>query len=162
MLAERLVALVPLLRHRFFSGFPDDLREQMSSVTPHQVEALCHLTGAGALTMHELAEAQGCAMSTATALADRLLKQKLAERVPDASDRRLVRLVPTARARALTDRFAASKRAAALAAVTPLSDEELATLVDLLVKIAGQEVEAAVADAARCQGTDMGASGPQS
>lgn len=139
-LADRFAALLPALKQRFQASLPPDLRAELTRVTPHQLEALHVLhtlraaeEGRG-ITMHDLAEAQHCALSTATALADRLIAQDLAERVTDPADRRVVRIAPTARGTRLTQRFADTRRETVLRALEPLSDEEVAALVELLSK----------------------------
>ena len=136
-LAEQVLDLMPALRRRVERGFPPELREELHTVTVHQLEALRHLCRCGGMTMAELAGVQGIGLSSATALADRLLRQGLAQRTSDPNDRRVVRLVPTDGARQLVDRFAAAKRRTALDALTALDDDEAATLLALLSKIAG-------------------------
>jgi DNA-binding MarR family transcriptional regulator len=133
--AEQILALLPQLRQRFERELPSELREELSSATVHQVEALCHLTSRGGLTMNELADAQRIGLSSATALADRLLRQGLAQRTSDPSDRRVVRLVPTDAATDLAARFVAAKRRVALRALATLDDGEAATLLALLTKM---------------------------
>jgi DNA-binding MarR family transcriptional regulator len=92
-------------------------------------------------SMQEVARMQGCALSTATALADRLIGHGLAERTADAEDRRVVKIVPTDRARDLMEKFIASRRQIALAALSPLDDDEAAALIRLLRKMAWADVE---------------------
>jgi DNA-binding MarR family transcriptional regulator len=142
-LADRFFSFVPALKRQFQAGLPADLTEELSRVTPHQMEALqaLHLLSAAGgspmgATMNELARNQRCAMSTATALADRLIRQGLAERIPDPSDRRVIHIAPTPQGRKLTRRFAAARRDIALQALAPLNDAELTTLIELLDKVA--------------------------
>ncbi|MFN2568997.1 MAG: MarR family winged helix-turn-helix transcriptional regulator [Candidatus Dormibacteria bacterium] len=135
---DRFLALMPRLRRRFEAHLPPDVRAELATVTPHQVEALCHLVREGGATMHELARSQGCGMSSATSLADRLHRQSLAERAPDPGDRRVVRLLPTPRAAALIDSFQASRREAAIDALGALSDSEVDQLITLLDMVAGE------------------------
>jgi len=138
LLAEQVLDLLPRLRRRFEQSCPPELREELATVTVHQLEALRQLCcGDGGLTMAELAAAQGIGLSSATALADRLLRQGLAQRTSDPADRRVVRLVPTDAARQLVRRFAAAKRRTAVHALESLDDAEAATLLALLGKIAG-------------------------
>jgi len=144
-LADRFFSFVPALKRQFQAGLPADLTEELSRVTPHQMEALqaLHLLGAAGgstmgATMNELARSQRCAMSTATALADRLIRQGLAERIPDPGDRRVIHIAPTAQGRELTRRFAAVRRDIALRALAPLDDAELTTLITLLDKVASR------------------------
>jgi DNA-binding MarR family transcriptional regulator len=141
-LAGDALALVPLIKRRIQAGIPAGLSEELGGVTQHQMEALhlLHLALAGGesgvgATMNELARKQGCALSTATALADRLLRQGLAERIADPDDRRVVRIAPTPRGEQLCARFAEAKRDIAVEAMSRLSDDEAATLIDLLRKI---------------------------
>lgn len=135
-LVDRFMELMPRLKRLFESGLPDDLRDQLNTVTPHQIQALCHLASQGGATMHELARAQGCATSSVTSLADRLLRHGLAERVSDLADRRVVRLVPTPAAAALVERFTAARRETARLALGSLGADEARTLVDLLGRVA--------------------------
>jgi len=133
--AEEILALFPRMRRRFERELPGELRDELSNVTRHQLEALCHLVSSGGITMNQLAEAQAVGLSSATALADRLLRQGLAQRTSDPTDRRVVRLVPTADATQLVERFSAAKRRAARHALDALDDDEAQTLLRLLTKI---------------------------
>ncbi len=114
-------------------------------MTSHQLEAvglLMQLRGReDGASMHEVARMQGCALSTATALADRLIRQGLADRTADVDDRRVVKIVPTDRARALLEKFVESRRQIAVSALQSLSDEEAATLITLLRKLAMAQAE---------------------
>ena len=133
---DRLVAL----KRKVTAAVPPEVSEAMAAVTPHQVDALCLMDGTDVgMTMNELARAQGCALSSATALVDRLVSQELAERHPDPNDRRIVRIAPTQRAKALIVSSRASKRELGLALLEPLSDAEIGDLVALLTKIAPKE-----------------------
>lgn len=135
-LAEQILELIPCLRRRFEQAFPAELRDELSTVTVHQLEALRQLRRDGGMTMAELAQSQGIGLSSATALADRLLRQGLAQRTSDAHDRRVVRVVPTDAAVQLVERFAAAKRRTARHALDSLDDGEAATLLALLRKLA--------------------------
>jgi DNA-binding MarR family transcriptional regulator len=137
LLTEQLLEIVPRLRRRFEQSWPPELREELSTVTMHQVEALRHLSESGGMTMAELAHAQHIGLSSATALADRLLRQGLAQRTSDPSDRRVVRVVPTDAALRLVERFGAARHRVATHTIDALDDDEVATLVALLTKIAG-------------------------
>jgi DNA-binding MarR family transcriptional regulator len=142
-LAEQILEVVPRLRRRFEQGLSPELRDELVTVTVHQLEALRHLGHSGGMTMAELAQAQGIGLSSATALADRLLRQGLAQRTSDPADRRVVRLVPTEAAMQLGERFAAAKRRIALRALAALDDAEAADLLRLLRKLADTQPEAA-------------------
>jgi DNA-binding MarR family transcriptional regulator len=133
--AQQILELLPRFRRRFELAVPGELREELASVTVHQMEALCHLIGSRGMTMNELAQAQSIGLSSATALADRLLRQGLAQRTSDPSDRRVVRLVPTDTATALVQRFTGAKRRIAMQTLAALDDGEAATLLALLTKM---------------------------
>jgi DNA-binding MarR family transcriptional regulator len=133
--AQQILDLLPRLRRHFERALPGELREELSGVTVHQVEALSHLIGSGGMTMQRLAESQCVGLSSATALADRLLRQGLVQRTSDPSDRRVVRLVPTEAATELVQRFTCAKRRMALQALATLDDAEARTVLQLLSKM---------------------------
>jgi DNA-binding MarR family transcriptional regulator len=135
---EQLLEMVPRLRRRFEQTWPPELRDDLNTVTVHQVEALRQLRGSGGMTMAELAQSQHIGLSSATALADRLLRQGLAQRTSDPNDRRVVRVVPTEAALELVERFCAARHRTATHALAALDNDEAATLLALLGKIAGE------------------------
>lgn len=137
--AAELVTVFGVLARRFRTAIPEALEAELGTVTPHQLEALHVLLqtrecGSSGLTMNELARLQGCALSSASALVDRLLREGLVDRVSDASDRRVVRVVPTAKGDAFCTQFAQVKRSVALQMLCQLSVAEIETLVALLQK----------------------------
>lgn len=149
-LADEVVMMFAAMARRMRATLPDALQAQLQAplgaTTPHQLEALHILHraqkgGDAGLTMNELARQQGCAVSSASALADRLVCEGLAERVPDSGDRRVVRLVSTARGDALCTQFGAIKRQVTLETLRALDVEELDTLVSLLRKVQAQPVQ---------------------
>ncbi|HEV3125359.1 MAG TPA: MarR family transcriptional regulator [Candidatus Dormibacteraeota bacterium] len=135
-LADAYLDLMPRMRRRIEARFPDDLREELAVATPYQLEALLAMDAPGGITMNALARTQRISDSSCTALADRLVRQGLAERVSDPSDRRVVRLVPTGLAQRFVERFRAAKRCAALELLAALDDSELETFVALVRKMA--------------------------
>jgi DNA-binding MarR family transcriptional regulator len=135
-LADAYLELMPMIRRRIEARFPADLREELASATPYQLEALLAMDTPGGITMNQLARTQRISDSSCTALADRLVRQGLVERVADPNDRRVVRLVPTQPGLGFVRRFRAAKRSSALAALAALDDDELATYVALVRKMA--------------------------
>lgn len=91
---EQVLRLQPLLQRTLRVPLPDEISARLGAVTPHQLEALSRLPPAG-ITMHEFAEAVGISGAAATALANRMIRQGLAKRSYDPSDRRTVWLAPT-------------------------------------------------------------------
>jgi DNA-binding MarR family transcriptional regulator len=140
-LAEAALGLIPGVKRRLQASLPEEMRSELSRVTWHQVEALKQLSvsqGSAGATMTELARLQSCALSSATALVDRLIAQGLAQRRPDPLDRRVIRIAPTAGGEQLLKRFEIERRRIALEALAPLSDDEVATLLQLMRKLAGE------------------------
>jgi len=148
-LIDRLLELMPRARRQFQASLPEDVSTELANVTPHQFEALHilhRLRDGGEApmgpTMNELARHQRCALSTATALVDRLIRQGLADRVSDPEDRRVVHIVPTERGDGLLRRFTSTKHAMMVELLAPLSDAELTTLLRLLDKVAAATAHA--------------------
>jgi DNA-binding MarR family transcriptional regulator len=135
---EVFAQVAPGLRRRMQAELPQDLQDDMCKITPHQGETLYLLAGGGerGVTMNELARRQQCALSTATAMVDRLIKLGLAARISDDSDRRVVRITVTETGAALTRQFAAAKRRAILKVLSALNDDEVRSLVQLMKKMA--------------------------
>jgi len=75
--------------------------------------------------MNEIARMQQCALSSASALVDRVIRLGFAERLSDPDDRRIIHIVPTKVGLEMLDRFDAARKAVALEALAPLSDDDL-------------------------------------
>jgi DNA-binding MarR family transcriptional regulator len=132
-LLERYLDAQPVLHRRFADAMPEDLRVELGDVTMHQLGALHAIARRDRLTMRQLAGClQATSMSTATQMADRLVKLELVERNHDNDDRRVVCLALTPRARNLFDRLIAVRRGVLADTFAALDDEELATLVSLM------------------------------
>lgn len=67
-------------------------------VTMAQLKALILLVQSGGLRSRDLADGLGIAPSATTPLVDRLVDQKLVRREPDATDRRIIWIRPSAKA----------------------------------------------------------------
>jgi len=74
-------------------------------MTMAQLKAVMLLVQSGGLRSRELADGLGIAPSAATPLVDRLVDQKLARREPDAEDRRIIWIRPTAKSNGLYDQL---------------------------------------------------------
>jgi DNA-binding MarR family transcriptional regulator len=135
-LIERFVTLRPLFNRRFGTKeCPPDLREELRSVTLHQLEALARIYPDG-LTMGALARALEITDGSAAVLADRLVKRGLAERRPDEKDRRVVWLAPSARAMSLIERFRQIERERIALGLSVLDDAHLTAFMEALELIA--------------------------
>jgi DNA-binding MarR family transcriptional regulator len=135
-LIERFITLKPALERQWATKvLPPDLQEQARSVTCHQIEALQHM-GSNGLKMRDLARALDITDGSAAVLSERLVKQGLAERRPDPDDRRVVWLVPSARARAMSERFKQFKRESIVESLRGLDEPQLRALIEALERIA--------------------------
>jgi DNA-binding MarR family transcriptional regulator len=136
VLLDQFTGLLGRLKKRVAAGMPQEWREQMSGATQHQMEALFLLSQSpDGMTMNDLAKQQSCALSTATALVDRLVQQGLAERHDDPSDRRVVRIVASESAQSCLALAQEGKHHLATELLAPLNDSEVRQLVTLLTKI---------------------------
>jgi DNA-binding MarR family transcriptional regulator len=138
-LADALFGYIGGLKRRLMASVPDELRGEFGAVTWHQVGALEQLraamqTSSGA-TMNEIARMQQCALSSASALVDRMIRLGFAERRNDPEDRRIIHIVPTALGEQMLERFDDARKTVALEALAPLTDADLEKLVALMAKV---------------------------
>jgi DNA-binding MarR family transcriptional regulator len=137
---DRFVRLRPAVLARMRASVPAELRAEFEAITGRQLQALSALPEAG-LTMRELASALGVSGATASVLSDRLVTQGLAARGADPVDRRIVRLAPTASGAALTARYREAQRQAVAALLGSLTDEQVASWLDIMQTLAGEDTE---------------------
>jgi DNA-binding MarR family transcriptional regulator len=138
VLVDRFLAVQPRLRRRFARAMPAHLRAELGGVTMQQMAALHAIAQEGGVTMSRLAgRLEAASLSSATQMADRLVKLGLTERTSDPDDRRVVRLSLSPRGRSLLTGMEAGWRAAMGEALGGLTDAECARLVELLEKVAG-------------------------
>jgi DNA-binding MarR family transcriptional regulator len=138
-LAHLLFDYIGGLKRRLMASVPEELKDEFGAVTWHQLGALEQLRAAtessSGATMNEIARMQQCALSSASALVDRVIRLGFAERHSDPEDRRTIHIVPTRLGLDMLARFDAARKAVALEALAPLSDEDLERLVVLMGKI---------------------------
>ena len=152
-LADLLFGYIGGLKRRLMASVPEELKGEFGAVTWHQVGALEQLraateTSSGA-TMNEIARMQQCALSSASALVDRMIRLGFAERLSDPEDRRIIRIVPTRLGLQMLDGFDEARRAVSLEALAALSDADLEQLVLLMSKIVDWPEPGHVKEAAR-------------
>ncbi len=155
MLLERLQAAQSELRRRLLDVVSPSLRvelEEFRGTTVHQVEVVRRLLLGDAMTMRDVAAAQGIGLSGATQLVDRLERRELVVRVRDEHDRRVQHVVPTDRARELATRFKTGMRHASEVVFAALDDDELQTYVELTERIAAGASETVDPDLRRATG----------
>lgn len=140
-LLARLLDLQPQVRRRFEAAMPTrdllgSLRDAIANTTMRQLEVMRLLGTSGPIAMHELAERAGISRSSATEVIDRLESQGMVERHHDPDDRRSIEVALTEKAAGLVGQFRAFHQASISAFAEAYDDEELATLVGLLEKVA--------------------------
>ncbi|MGD0447234.1 MAG: MarR family transcriptional regulator [Candidatus Dormibacteria bacterium] len=132
-LIDQFLDLQPRMRRRFTRVIPPDLHAEMEVVTFQQMQALHAIARRSGVTMGELAGClEAASLSSATQMADRLVKLGMVERMSDPVDRRLVRVALSPRGRDLLRRREAAWREGMGKALKGLTDDECATLVRLL------------------------------
>ena len=137
-LIDEFLDLQPRMHRRLTRVIPPDVHAEMGAVTFQQMHALHVIARRSGVTMGELAGClEAASLSSATQMADRLVKLGLVERMSDPGDRRLVRVTLSPRGRDLLRRREAAWREGMGKALEGLTDEECATLVRLLERAVG-------------------------
>lgn len=139
---RRYLELRPVVRARLTASVPESLHREFESLTAHQLLALLQLPPEG-LSMSQLATVLGVMGATVSVLADRLVAQGVAVRMPDPADRRVVRLVPSERGQRLVARATAQQRRSAAEIFDRLSDDQVVAFLDVLETLAGGMPDAA-------------------
>jgi DNA-binding MarR family transcriptional regulator len=122
-LAERLRLVITRLARR--------LRQQGDAeASPTQLAVLATIERHGPITLGELAAAERVQPPTVTAAIDRLEGQGLVRRLPDGTDRRVIRVDVTAAGRKLLARHRSRKTAYLAKRLDGLTPAERATLAD--------------------------------
>jgi DNA-binding MarR family transcriptional regulator len=115
--------------------------DEASGLSAPRLSALSVMVFAGPMTMGELANAEQVKPPTMTRLVEGLVADGLAKRAPDAADRRLVRIAPTAKGRRLLE-AARARRVKALAGrleiLSPVERRALARGVELVEQVFGE------------------------
>lgn len=140
----RLIETLPHLFRRLVISMPNEV-EGLAKVTTEQYGVLNQVLACGSLSMSELAVARNVALNTATSLIDRLVAAGLVERRGDPTDRRVVRVVITAKGRTLVERLRSIRGAAMRRLLDELSDEEIAEILaamPALARLAGRPLPA--------------------
>lgn len=104
----------------------------VTSMTPHQREAVMMLSQEGPLSMGELARRLTITPSSATELVDRLVERQLVDRIPDPSDRRTVVIQLTPFAQERTEEVRGAVQLGLSRLLSRLDDDQLSTMVGLL------------------------------
>jgi len=140
----RLIETLPHLFRRLVISMPNEV-EGLAKVTTEQYGVLNQVLACGSLSMSELDVSRNVALNTATSLIDRLVAAGLVERRGDPTDRRVVRVVITAKGRTLVERLRSIRGAAMRRLLDELSDEEIAEILaamPALARLAGKPLPA--------------------
>ena len=135
LLVDRYCEIQPQLQRRFSALLHGELREELHTVTDHQLSVLTYLRH-HTLTMRELAKQLGVGESAATAVVDRLVRQGLVVRCDDPSDRRVVRLTLSTSGESVVAEMHASICRKTASLLDVLSDEQLTQLVAIIETLA--------------------------
>ena len=130
VLVDRYFELQPQMQKRFSAGLRE-LREELHSVTVHQLGVLTYLRGQS-VTMRELAKELDVGESAATAVVDRLVRQQLVVRHDDPADRRVVRLSLSETGESLVTKLNEAARRKIGSMLVALSDEQLRQLIAIM------------------------------
>ena len=130
-LVDRYFELQPHLQRRFSAAVHRELRDELQSVTLHQLGVLFQLRST-TLTMRELARELDVSESAATAVTDRLVRQGLVDRLDDPADRRVVRLEISKSGAALVEQLHDAARRKTASLLSALDDAQLVQLVSIM------------------------------
>jgi DNA-binding MarR family transcriptional regulator len=119
---EEVVELLPAIGRGLYATLLDD--PEIRGLTGPQVKALIFLYDNGECSMTELAAGLAVSLPSASELVDRLIDRGLVDRVPDAADRRRVKIDLTEPAIAYGRRIHDLRRAQARAALGAMPVEE--------------------------------------
>lgn len=123
---------------QIFSKIGRNLRHKMSddSLTFAQFAVMRTLFQEGPLVMSALAEQLGISLAGATGIVDRLVNAGMIERQRSDSDRRVVRVDLSDEGRRRMAQMKTERHEFLVSLVSPLTDDDLTTLVTLLRRVA--------------------------
>jgi len=133
--ATALVSLLPELAVAVYESAPhwDAVRRAAGhELTARQMAAVVALARRPGASMTELAAALGVGRAAASELVERLVQKAVVQRVPDAADRRAVRLDLSPRARALAEAMQAGWRTEVEAAFDDVAGLDPSALIAFL------------------------------
>ena len=110
--------------------------ELIPEVTTTQFAVLARLAEMGPLSQNLLGRETAMDAATVKGVVDRLVRQGLVETGPDAQDRRRLTVALSPAGRALFDTRIATALEVSAATLAPLSEDERATLLRLLLRLA--------------------------
>ena len=129
-LVQRVFAMRPVLHRRFGEELNRELHDELQHVTINQLSVLQHLQE-GTKSMRELAKTLGFSESSATATADRLVREGLVERLDDPGDRRVVLLALTTEGCTFVERVQEAVTRKTSRMLNALSDRQLVEFVEI-------------------------------
>ena len=144
---RRMIELLPQLVRGFARHEHNDLSR--GKLTLPQLWALEHLSRqARGCPMHALSQALGISRPAATGLMDRLIAQGLARRVEDPKDRRIVRVISTAKGQRVLANIWEQKRRTLIAVfgqISPSDRAQYLLTLEQVVNILGRQPTAPAA-----------------
>lgn len=137
--SREVTAIMPFMVREFARREDNDLTR--GKISCAQMVALDHVARRQAVKMTDLAHVMGIKTSSASALVDRLVKQKMLTRIRDKADRRVVWIGPTARGRKVVTQIKAQKRRSIKAVFVHLSEKERDQYLSILNKIKSRLIQ---------------------
>lgn len=128
--AEEMSDLLRQISQKMHRYFIEHIKE--AGLWPPQVWTLRMLCREPGLGVSELSRRIGTAKSHVSEIVDQMVRDGYLVKEPDPQDRRLIRLVPTAKARDLLERLRRTHRAALEAPLGRLSPAELEQILSSL------------------------------
>lgn len=149
----RIAELRPVVLAAMRESVPDEL-QGFGHATGRQLQALARLPRDG-MTMGGLAAFLKVTGAAASVLAERLVAQGLAVRLPDPGDRRVVRLAPTPAGMSLAGRYRDYQCRAVAVLLDRLTDDQAAAWLDIMEALAADRDPARLASAVNPVGEVM-------
>ncbi|HVB60161.1 MAG: MarR family transcriptional regulator [Ktedonobacteraceae bacterium] len=132
--AQHIETILQLSERMVAQHIASDMRRERAMplfslpITMPQFKTLMLVTGSQGMTMGQLAKALGVGLPTVSGIVDRLYEQGLITRGEDPEDRRVTRVAPTARGRAIIETIYNRGRSQWLQMLGRLSEDELLTV----------------------------------
>ncbi len=123
---HRILGCSEVLIHGFNPG--RDSAWQQVDLTMPQLKALIYLTKNESATSGQIASRLGVGLSTITGVVDRLAEQEMVTRREDPRDRRITRVLPTPRGRALVEELLQYRNDVVTLILSELDPDQLKTV----------------------------------
>ena len=131
--ADRITEVMPVVAREFIRQRPDELCRGL--VTPPQFLVLNYLETRGELKMTDLAKLIGVTTAAMTGVVDRIVRRRYAERVFEPTDRRVIKMRPTAKGLALVKKIKEQKKEMVIKLFGRLPQQDREEYLRIITKI---------------------------